>query len=169
MKLAKADIADVYSLQELSIKTFMEAFAEDNSDKDMQVYIRQSFASKKLASELNNPDSEFYIYRSDVLPVAYLKVNFGLAQSESMGEEALELERIYVLQTYKGKGVGQFLLDKAIEIGRSKKAKFIWLGVWEHNHQALAFYRKNGFEVFGQHVFQFGNDPQTDLMMRLSL
>jgi ribosomal protein S18 acetylase RimI-like enzyme len=74
-----------------------------------------------------------------------------------------------VLKTYYGKSVAQLLLNKAITIAQQNQKTFIWLGVWENNHRAVAFYKKNGFEVFGEHVFKFGNEPQTDVLMRLDV
>jgi len=44
----------------------------------------------------------------------------------------------------------------------------VWLGVWEHNPRAIAFYRKWGFEAVGEHVFVVGTDPQRDLVMTRS-
>jgi ribosomal protein S18 acetylase RimI-like enzyme len=56
-----------------------------------------------------------------------------------------------------------------LETVRTVGSDRIWLGVWERNGRALAFYRKFGFEVFGDHVFQFGRDPQRDLIMALEV
>jgi len=42
----------------------------------------------------------------------------------------------------------------------------IWLGVWERNGRAQAFYRKWNFRAVGQHVFQLGSDPQRDILMQ---
>ena len=41
----------------------------------------------------------------------------------------------------------------------------LWLGVWEHNLRAIAFYRRWGFETVGSHTFLLGSDEQTDLIM----
>jgi ribosomal protein S18 acetylase RimI-like enzyme len=38
----------------------------------------------------------------------------------------------------------------------------LWLGVWERNERAKAFYNKNGFMDVGSHVFMVGTDAQTD-------
>ena len=51
-------------------------------------------------------------------------------------------------------------LDKAKELNKNK----VWLGVWEHNQQALSFY-KHGFEVTGQHEFITGEVVDIDLIM----
>ena len=41
----------------------------------------------------------------------------------------------------------------------------MWLGVWEENHRANAFYRKHGYAEVGEHVFMLGADAQRDLIL----
>jgi GNAT superfamily N-acetyltransferase len=77
--------------------------------------------------------------------------------------------RIYAEQSAIGKGVGAALMQYSIDLGREKGMKWIWLGVWEHNHRAIAFYTKWGFEKFGDHPFVLGADVQTDWWMRRKL
>jgi ribosomal protein S18 acetylase RimI-like enzyme len=84
-------------------------------------------------------------------------------------EGALEIERIYVLKDFHGKSVGQVLYNKAIDIAKEKKTKYVWLGVWEENPRAISFYKKNGFVEFDKHIFILGDDEQTDIMMKLIL
>ncbi len=159
-------MSDLYCLQELASKAFLETFSEGNSVKEMNTYLSERFSLRRLFEELSNPLSQFYFVTEHGRRIGYLKVNRGAAQSETMGDEAFELERIYVLNAYFGKGYGQLLLDKAIELAKQYNAQYLWLGVWEHNHRAVSFYKKNGFEVCGDHIFQFGNEAQTDLLMR---
>ena len=42
----------------------------------------------------------------------------------------------------------------------------VWLSVWEHNTHAQIFYRKWGFVEAGTQIFQLGDDPQNDLLMK---
>ncbi|MEZ4691757.1 MAG: GNAT family N-acetyltransferase [Ignavibacteria bacterium] len=65
--------------------------------------------------------------------------------------------------------VGKILFNKALEIASANNLKYIWLGVWENNHRALSFYKKHGFVEFDKHVFRYGNDDQTDLLMKFEL
>ncbi len=81
----------------------------------------------------------------------------------------MEIERIYVLKGFLGQKVGQVLFEKTLEIAKAKNADYIWLGVWEENHRAISFYKKNGFSAFGKHLFKLGNDEQTDIMMKLEM
>ena len=161
---------DLETLQTLSRETFYEAFAKDNNEADMQKYLEESFNSEKLTVDLNDPASFFFIAWDNNDPVGYLKLNTGDAQTELKDDDtAGEIERIYVKSAYQGKKIGQLLYDKAEEIGREQKRKYIWLAVWEHNLKAMAFYKKNGFEKFGEHIFKLGDDEQTDIMMRKEL
>lgn len=169
MNLQRLDISDLYCLQELASQVFMETFSEGNSAKEMSAYISERFSQKQLFSELSNPLSQWYFATERGRKLGYLKLNFGSAQTESFDHEAIELERIYVLREFHGKGYGQLLLNKAINLSKEYDANFLWLGVWEHNHKAVAFYKKNGFEVFGDHIFQLGNEPQTDWLMKRKL
>ena len=98
--------------------------------------------------------------------VGYIKLNFGSAQKEQEDENALELERIYLLPTQQGNGAGSLLLNAIFEIAKNRKAKYIWLGVWEHNSGAIRFYERHNFVKFGAHNFMLGSDLQTDLLMK---
>ena len=53
-------------------------------------------------------------------------------------------------------------MDAAIEAARSRGARSLWLGVWERNPRAVAFYRKYGFTRVGEHTFMLGADAQVD-------
>lgn len=162
-------LADIAQLQEIGKQTFYEAFSSTNAQDDMNKYVEESFSLKRLTTELNNENSEFYFAKIDDNIVGYLKLNFGIAQTELKDDKALEIERIYVLKDFYGKTVGQILLDRAIEVAKNKNAEYIWLGVWEENPRAIRFYEKNGFVEFDKHIFKLGNDEQTDVMMKLKI
>jgi ribosomal protein S18 acetylase RimI-like enzyme len=135
----------------------------------MKAYLEDGFSNAKLSAELDNPNSEFYFATLNNTVIGYLKINFGLAQTELKDDKALEIERIYVLKEFHGKKVGQLLYDQAIHLAKEKKADYVWLGVWEKNHRAIQFYTKNGFVEFDQHIFVLGDDEQTDIMMKLEI
>ena len=169
IKIKKATIFDLETIQEISKQTFIETFAEVNTPENMDNYIQKNFNKEQIASEINNRDSVFYLAIFDNETVGYLKLNFGKAQTESFNEHALEIHRIYVLKAFHGKKIGQLLLDEALKIAQQAKAEYLWLGVWEENHRALQFYTKNGFVEFDKHIFTLGNDIQTDLLMKLQM
>jgi len=110
----------------------------------------------------------FFIYLNEEL-AGYLKVNVNDAQSERMGDRSLEIERIYILHRFKGMGLGKYLINKAVERAVQHNKKTIWLGVWEKNENALAFYKKMGFVQTGAHSFYMGDEEQIDFIMTKTL
>lgn len=169
IEIRKATVSDLETIQKISIQTFIETFAAVNTPENIANYIKDSLNTEQLTTELNNANSQFYIAYSNAEVVGYLKINFGDAQTETINENSLEVQRIYVLQTFHGKNIGQLLLEKVKKIAQTTDVEYIWLGVWEENHRALRFYTKNGFVVFDKHVFMMGNDEQTDLLMRFQI
>jgi ribosomal protein S18 acetylase RimI-like enzyme len=167
--IRKATISDLQIIQEISKQTFIETFAEVNTPENMQNYLLENFNTEKVASEINNPESEFYLALLDNETIGYLKLNSGKAQTEIYKEQTLEIHRIYVLKAFLGKKIGQLLLDEAVKIAKQAGVESIWLGVWEENQRALLFYSKNGFVEFDKHIFTLGNDIQTDLLMKLKM
>lgn len=167
--IKKIGVEQLVPLQEIGRKTFYDTFFESDSEESMKAYLATSFSTEKLTAELENPNSEFYFATQNEVVIGYLKVNFGAAQTELQDANAVEIERIYVLQDYHGKQVGQLLFEKAMAIAKSNRCDYIWLGVWEENHRALQFYTKNGFVAFDKHIFVLGEEEQTDIMMKLVL
>ena len=167
--IVKINLDDLILLQKLSKRTFYEAFSSGNTEENMARYLEEGFSLDKLSRELKDENTSFYFVKSANEVIGYMKLNAGPAQTELQKEDSFELERIYVLKDYQGKGIGRQLLDKAIQMAREKKASYIWLGVWEENKSAIQFYKKNGFTAFDEHYFMVGDDKQTDIMMKLTL
>lgn len=165
----KADLSDLAVVQQVGRETFVETFAQSNTEADMNKYLEQSFNDEKVGDQLTNPDSLFYIAWEAENPIGYLKVNIGNAQTDLQDESALEIERIYVKSAYHGKKVANLLYEKALEVARSLQKSYMWLGVWEENPRAIRFYEKNGFVAFDKHLFMLGDDEQTDILMRKPL
>lgn len=169
IEIVKVKPNEILILQKIGRQTFQETFSDFNSEENMKNYLEEGFSVEKLTLELCSKDSEFYFATHDNEIIGYLKVNFGDAQTELKDNKALEIERIYVLNAFHGKRVGQLLYDKAITIAKEKGVEYVWLGVWENNVRAMRFYTKNGFVAFDKHIFKLGDDEQTDIMMRLKL
>ena len=169
VSIREVELLDIELLRDLSIKTFVDTFSAYNTEQNMNYYIQTAFADEKLEEELREPTSTFYFIYVDSELAGYLKLNQGTSQTELKEESSLEIERIYVLGKFQGKGIGQLLFEKALAVGRQRGVGFIWLGVWEKNLRAIDFYQKNGFVPFDTHVFMLGDDKQLDLMMKLEL
>ena len=167
--IRKASLSDLSALQKIAIATFTDAFADFNSQGNMESYIEKNFSVEKLTRELQNPDSAFFLALEGIEVSGYMKINSGDAQNELKESPSMELGRIYVIRRLWGKGVADLLCSHAIATARETRKSFLWLGVWEQNYRAIRFYQKHGFVEFDKHTFILGTDVQTDLMMKLEI
>lgn len=158
--------ADINMLLALSRKIFHKAFDHLNTPENMKEYMDRAFTAERLEAELKNSLSEFYFILSDEIPVGYLKINQGPAQTDIHDNASLEIERIYVDHDVQNMGLGAMLLDKAISRAQALGVEYVWLGVWEKNPKAIRFYERHGFQIFGKHSFRMGDELQTDLLMK---
>ncbi|MBD0384392.1 GNAT family N-acetyltransferase [Paenibacillus sedimenti] len=169
INIKKCTLEDSRKLQEISYETFNETFKDQNSPENMNAYLERAFNLKQLEKELSNNFSQFFFVYFNNEVTGYLKVNTNDAQSEKMGDESLEIERIYIKNKFQKHGLGKYLLNKAMEIAMERDKKKIWLGVWEKNENAIAFYKKMGFVQTGAHSFYMGDEEQIDVIMTKTL
>ncbi|MDB5147257.1 MAG: family N-acetyltransferase [Mucilaginibacter sp.] len=167
--IQKLVLKDADVLLALSKKTFFDFFAHLNKPEDMEAYASVAFTPQKIYTELSNPNSHFFFAMLNGEIAGYLKLNYGPAQTEFHDQNAVEIERIYVLAEHHGKKIGHQFIDFTLKEAISKSLQYVWLGVWEHNQKALAFYEKHGFKLFDSHEFVLGTDKQTDLLMKKEL
>ncbi|NOU89742.1 GNAT family N-acetyltransferase [Paenibacillus sp. LMG 31460] len=169
VNLKKCTLEDSRTLQEISCETFNETFKHQNSPENINAYLERAFSLKQIEKELSNIFSQFFFVYLNNEVAGYLKVNTNDAQSEKMDDKSLEIERIYIKSKFQKQGLGKYLLNKAMEIAKGRNKKEIWLGVWEKNENAIAFYNKMGFVQTGVHSFYLGDEEQRDFIMTKTL
>lgn len=164
-----ADQQDLEVLLDLSLKTFYPAFAPLNTEENMRHYMEEAFSREQLKTELANDKSIFYLLEVDNSYVGYLKLNFAPAQTDLNDPTSLEIQRIYVLPGFQGLKLGEKMIQKAVAVAKEKQLQYLWLGVWEKNTRAIRFYQQHGFSIVGKHPFPFGDEIQTDLIMKRAI
>ncbi|MET3558164.1 ribosomal protein S18 acetylase RimI-like enzyme [Streptococcus rupicaprae] len=157
---------EVGRLKKIAEQTFTETFGHDNSPEQLQTFFEEAYAVPVLESELKDPDTEVdFILVNDQI-AGYLKLNWNTSQTEQVLDQAMEIQRIYILQDFQGQGLGKVAFDYALEAAEASQVDWVWLGVWEHNDKAQTFYAKYGFEKFSEHSFAVGDKIDTDWLMR---
>jgi len=167
--IRNAKSTDAGLLAELGRRTFEETFSSDNTAEDMAAYVTSSFSVAQQSAELADPQSTFLIGEVDGVAAGYAKLQGGKASDAVEGSRPTELVRLYVSSEWHGRGVGEALMRACLDEARNAGYKTIWLGVWERNERAQAFYRKWNFRAVGEHIFQLGSDPQRDILMQREL
>ena len=168
IRIEEATKKDATLIADMSRQTFYDSFAADNTQEDMEKFLNEQFTREKLMEEVGAKGNIFLLAYEGNEAVGYARMRETPNPVILDGGPAIEIARIYAVQKSIGKGVGS-ALKQCIEKAKQKKAQMIWLGVWEKNYKAIAFYSKWGFEQFGEHVFMLGNDPQTDWLMKKAL
>ncbi|OOG68607.1 GNAT family N-acetyltransferase [Algoriphagus sp. A40] len=165
--IRKATSDDLGDLLHVARTSFLQAFTAGNKPENVSAYLEEAFNFEQFGKELANPASTFFLAELDGELIGYVKVNVVPAQTDVHDPESLEISRLYVLEDFLGLGVGKLLLDYALDFAKQIQKKYLWLGVWEKNARAIRFYEKNGLRIFGSHPFQFGDEEQTDYLMRI--
>lgn len=153
-----------------------EAFGPPHNPAELvEEYIQSAITLPIIEAELADPRSTFFLLElSDGTAIGYAKLRRHkpprrMAEPYRRVGKAVEIQRIYISQSQIGQGQGRRLMNHCLDWARRQGYEAVWLGVWERNHRALAFYEKMGFEWFGYHYFQFGSERQRDLWLQKQL
>lgn len=168
-QLRTARDVDAAALAALSERTFRETFSADNAAEDIELYVRETFAAEKQHEEILDPSCRIVIAWHEGEAIGFHHLLAGPPEPSVTGPAPIELLRLYVCSKWHGQGVAPALMEHAISSSRAEGFLTLWLGVWERNLRARAFYRKWSFEEVGEHVFMLGRDRQRDLIFTRSL
>lgn len=162
-----ADASDAHALAELAARTFEETFGADNRPEDMAIHLTRAYGPSQQLEEIRNPGVTTLLAEVDGRLAAYAQLRAGSNPECVTGAKPVELWRFYVATAWHGRGVAQALM-KQVELEALRRGgETLWLGVWERNERAKAFYVKVGFMDVGSHIFTVGSDAQTDrILMR---
>ncbi len=164
-QLRLAGAADDVLLAQIGAETFADTFAADNTAENMAAYLAAAFSPDQQAREIADPASRFLILEAHHTPVGYARLKFSPAPEAIIGRNPVELARLYARRPWIGQGVGARLMQACLREADQAGCDTIWLGVWERNSRAIAFYRRWGFVTVGAQIFELGQDPQRDLLM----
>jgi ribosomal protein S18 acetylase RimI-like enzyme len=167
--IRRATERDAELLAELGATTFCESFAAQNTPENMTAYLASTFGPERQRAELADPRNTFFIAENEGVGIGYAQLRTEKTPACVSDPNAIELVRLYVSSTLQGSGVGARLMDACLTEARQSGYQTIWLGVWQQNTRAQAFYKRWNFSIVGEHVFQLGDDPQTDWLMERSL
>lgn len=171
LTIRRGVLADADMLSDLGARIFSDSFAAFNKPQDIAMYLATAFNPARQAAELSDPHTTFLIADVDQRPAGYARLVLGPPPPPECVDDpdAMEIARFYVSHPWHGTGVAAQLMAASIDHARALGRRTIWLGVWQHNPRALAFYRKWNFREVGEHRFEFGTDTQSDIVMQRSV
>jgi ribosomal protein S18 acetylase RimI-like enzyme len=161
--------ADARALARFGARTFRETFEPDNRPEDVGAYVARTYSESRQRAEVDDPDRTTLIAESPDGLAAFAQIRVGDTPDCVAGSRPIELLRFYVDRVWHGHGIGRTLMAAVVRAAEARGARTLWLGVWEHNLRAIAFYAKYGFRDVGSHEFLLGTDRQIDRIMVLPL
>lgn len=156
---------DAEQLALIAEKTFRETFAAFNTKEDMDKHCKKSYGAEIQQHEITDTDKCTLLCESDNQIVGYAQINWHKTFDGIQGAPQAEIQRIYIEKDRHGTGAAQELMRIILDTVRQRNIRHVWLGVWEKNPRAIAFYKKFGFAEVGEHVFLLGSDPQRDIIL----
>ncbi|MDE3071849.1 MAG: GNAT family N-acetyltransferase [Pseudomonadota bacterium] len=167
--IRKADRSDAGQLARLAETTFRDTFGALNTGEDMDRHCQASYSEAIQAAEISDPDRVTLLSVEGERLVGFVQLRWDGAPHCVRAESPGEIQRLYVVHDWHGKGIAHDLMDACIEAMEAHGSDVVWLGVWERNPRAISFYKKSGFVEVGDHVFPLGSDPQRDIVMARSV
>lgn len=163
--IRQAEERDAAALAELADRTFRDTFARMNRAEDIELHCRNSYGESIQTAEIRDPTRTTLLCHVGDSLIAYGQLRWGSAPSCVVARRPAEIQRLYVDAPWHGKGAAHAVMASLLDSAVAGSADVIWLGVWEKNPRAIAFYAKSGFAVVGEHVFVVGKDSQRDLVL----
>jgi ribosomal protein S18 acetylase RimI-like enzyme len=163
IRTAEAD--DAQQLSEFAERTFRDTFGAMNTEDDMNLHARESYSAAIQSAELSNPDMLTLLCEANSQLIGFAQLRWNLSPDCIIAKNPGEIQRLYVDREWHGRGVARELMNACIERLQRHHSDVAWLGVWEKNPRAIAFYRKLGFVEVGAQSFRLGTDIQRDLVM----
>ena len=163
--IRRAVVADAATIADVAARTFEETFAAQNTPEDMAAHRARTYGEAIQRREIENPDWLTLVVEDDGQAIGYAQFRRGHAPACFACENPVEILRFYVAREWHGRGIAQSLMQAAVDAAKSLDGETLWLGVWERNPRAIAFYAKCGFREVGSQPYLVGSDLQTDRVM----
>lgn len=169
MKLIKATLNDIKSLQEICIEAYSKSFKDHWIKNGFDLYIDNQFNETKLTEDITNPNTDYYFISFESNNVGFLKIKYSI--NNTLNNDS-ELVKIYILPECKGKGIGKLALNQIINKLCSIGKKTLILDVIDTNTNSIFFYEKMGFKKTGVTTLEepfFRDELRGMFIMKLEL
>ena len=147
--IRNATINDIELIRELTFKVWPQTYSSSISKEQIDYMLEMMYSNKSLALQMAE-GSQFIIVQDTKKPV-------GFASYKPVAINIYKLDKIYILQTQQGKGIGKFVIDYILQQIKDRGAESLQLQVNRNNINAKSFYEKIGFRIIQEADFEIGN------------
>jgi GNAT superfamily N-acetyltransferase len=162
----KAILADAKKLSILYKQVYIQTYGIEGVSDEFANFILKQFSVERLEQIIAaTPDNIIVAdYKNNLVGVAEIEFEKKCPINDII---APELNKLYILEWFCGKGIGNKLLEAAEQLVLSKGIHEMWLWVLESNERAISFYEKNKYKMIGKASFQMEtNKYENDVMIK---
>ena len=157
IQIIRADVSHAALITTIGKKSFRRAFEHLFRNKEeLLEYLENTYCPVKLAKSLRKENNVYLLALADGEPAGFAKIKKHSLNEHIESGAQMELQKIYVLQEYHGKGIGTALLKETRNLARDIYPDYIWLDTHISNENAIRLYEKNGFKKIGKQLFTIG-------------
>ena len=165
LQIDRATDGDIPVLCALGAQTFRETYYPISAPAEVDEYADAHFTPADVVGWLAAREAITLVARVDGVPVGYAHVLRDVVPACVDDREAVKLSRVYLLASAQGRGHGKALFEAALAAAAELGARSVFLGVYDRNVKAIAFYEAHGFATVGTHEFEFGGMIYHDPVM----
>ena len=162
IRIGKRD--DVEAISKIGAEAFETAFKNERNAGELVPYVKTAFSTINISKEFEAPGNVFILAEMKDEAVGFARL-WEEVHNQFNEKRNIKMERLYLLPAFIGKGVGKLLMEASIDYSKAHQYEIIWLQVFEPNMDAVQFYKKSGFKLFGYAPGKFDSDPGRDLCL----
>ena len=152
MRVREATISDSESLAALCITVWIDTYCKGGIEPSVANYVLTAYTPDRLVQTINEKRVLVAEHAGNIVGLVVLHPQSG------------EIETLYVLPGFQGRGVGSVLL-KEIRTGFNGR---LFLTCWEKNESAIGFYKTYGFVETGEAYFHLDGQAHRNIELSLS-
>ena len=158
------------ALRNMARRSFSDAFARHYDPEPFATFLTQAYGPDgTMALDLQDPTIRWLVALSGTAPIGYAKLTPLRAPAPAPLPGALELQQLYVVSNWHGRGVAPRLMQWALATAAEAQARELYLTVFDHNERAKRFYRRYDFSEVGHCTFTLGDRTDDDRVWRHTL
>lgn len=162
--------ADTRTLPPLARRIFAETFGHLFDAQKFADFCDAAYGPRgAMVADFQDASINWRVAEAAGELIAYAKIRPLVAPAPDPKRGAMELQQIYVLPQWHGKGVAEALMRWSIDLARQQGAPELYLTVFDHNERAKRFYGKHGFSEVGRCAFVLGDQIHDDRVWRKQL
>lgn len=141
--IKKCDITDIPLLLAIATKSYLETYQylwEDNG----AAYLLKFYSKDVLEHDITTEAATYFLVYDGDEAIGYFKIKDN-APDPFEKKDCLEIEKLYFLKEYTGKGIGKKVMPFIENLAKEQNKIVVWLNVMESSN-ALSFYEFHGFK-----------------------